>query len=1002
MPDIFDEGADRDQSRAGNIFDQVIAEDRKKPKNIFDQVIAEDQAKAKGKSQPLPTKRRDIFDEVADDPKFDAGRSTANGDLNPDSFMAGQRAGLTPDQFMQKAQPQQDIQGWPKGMPLPGLPPVPIPDELMTEDQREAKRRAASTPVFVNPRTGKQYYRHEEIPILDSPVTGSRKVIQGVERMSRPEMSEKAGGLAGVVSGGMDLATPFLPAAIATTPARTVLGLGAGMLTQEGTQRGLEKLGVAPGYAELGGTAAGLAAGVGIGSRVGRSTATSELPPPPPMESEPSPVVEPPPIAAPEPAPVASPPIEQPSGLTNLSRVEDQYGPAAATIPDRLMGVTQDQRRLKATLGPYADLLPARITEPESARADLSESNAAPVDQPSTGAKLADSVDASGEPAVQPEDVERSARVQQQSDRRAMQQRQTQRRIADPRNYYPDSPPNADSAATEPPAGDKEPSRARVFWGSPDNILSKISIAKPIVDTILNAEDQKEIFRAKTNHDLAATSKGLNLKDRMMLGELLDTAADPTQMTGLVSPRFGRPYSADLTQRAAQARSILDQVHSQFPEAATRQGDQVGYISNYLTHIWRSAAGDSVLQNALPELWDNYFHQPLKAIKGLFTREDLPQLPVDPDGNPVPAPKLGAPAVGAGRPSSRFVEHRSGRLKDYELDVNKIFPAYVDSAAKVIYDLPAVKKAQELGRAIPDGTITRKVADDWIRHYAGYERGDKLNSGLNQAANALIRLTSRSVLFWSGQLQAYHLARLALNTFPNLGPKYFTKGVGGFLQSPAAAWVEARDAGLIPNAVKPGAFKSKGDLLDDLGNLFNVMDFVDRSVAYKGYMAKNLDSGMPVDQAHLAAVRDAKAASIITSPARSTRMAQSGPLGKLVGMYKQIPTRIVEQYWNIARNAKADPNTGMPIASRAAFAFTASVALEYGTGIKTSHISPSALSISTPVEQKISAIGHALVTGDLEGALELTARFMIPGGNSVVNQLEKGQPSFMADQNEEE
>jgi hypothetical protein len=145
-------------------------------------------------------------------------------------------------------------------------------------------------------RAGRRFTVGDEMtpaPVLDSPISGGKKILDGAGQvatgLTEPSVSDGhtmgmygvplpappmnptiAGGAAKVLGGGLEAATPLLPAAITSAPLETVGGLGAGMLAQEGTEAGLKKAGVPDGYAELGGAGAGLVAGGVAGHLAGK------------------------------------------------------------------------------------------------------------------------------------------------------------------------------------------------------------------------------------------------------------------------------------------------------------------------------------------------------------------------------------------------------------------------------------------------------------------------------------------------------------------------------------------------------------------------------------------------------------------------------------------------------------------------------------------------------------------------------------------------------------
>lgn len=120
--------------------------------------------------------------------------------------------------------------------------------------------------------------------ILDIATGGIGKAAQGIERAAGPLESfvigkpgeagmprqstmtpaqgkELAGGAADVISGTLAAATPLVGGGIAAAPLHTLVTLAAGTMAQKGVKAGLDKLGVAPEYADLAAEIAALLAG---------------------------------------------------------------------------------------------------------------------------------------------------------------------------------------------------------------------------------------------------------------------------------------------------------------------------------------------------------------------------------------------------------------------------------------------------------------------------------------------------------------------------------------------------------------------------------------------------------------------------------------------------------------------------------------------------------------------------------------------------------------------
>lgn len=266
MPDIFDD----------------IAPDQKPP----DAVVA---------------RGRDIFDEISPDPL-------------PYRDYAAERPGAPgPDAARTKA-----IQ---LGMPLP--------EEMKTDAQVEAERRAAYAPTFVNPRTGRPSYGTGGAGPISWATDwwkGAPEIVAGAEQLAGPTafqfpgaagaqaaikatqgervplpmtredflanrqpgtrpvtsddlLREAAGGAHQIIGGAFQLATPLIGGEMAANPVGTAVGLGTGMAAQEGVRAGLQALGLPEEYAEVAGDLAGVIVGAGSLSAYNRMLLRAKLRP---------------------------------------------------------------------------------------------------------------------------------------------------------------------------------------------------------------------------------------------------------------------------------------------------------------------------------------------------------------------------------------------------------------------------------------------------------------------------------------------------------------------------------------------------------------------------------------------------------------------------------------------------------------------------------------------------------------------------------------------------
>lgn len=166
----------------------------------------------------------------------------------------------------------------------PGIPAPPLPEGLKSDAQLDAER-----PWNINAKTGERYQtpRAGQVPILDSLVTGPRKIIQGVEQMAAPAAAsmydasltetgqppltdgqmtpelgrQGAAGASKAIGGVFETAQPLMVGSGITAPLKTAATLGIGYATQKGVSEGLKQAGVAPEYSELAGDIAGIGSG---------------------------------------------------------------------------------------------------------------------------------------------------------------------------------------------------------------------------------------------------------------------------------------------------------------------------------------------------------------------------------------------------------------------------------------------------------------------------------------------------------------------------------------------------------------------------------------------------------------------------------------------------------------------------------------------------------------------------------------------------------------------
>lgn len=536
------------------------------------------------------------------------------------------------------------------------------------------------------------------------------------------------------------------------------------------------------------------------------------------------------------------------------------------------------------------------------------------------------------------------------------------------------------------PSKDVNPIRAEL--GSVDKTLESRPETKPIVDAIVTANDQKLSWIATTERELAKFTAGLKPDKLNALGRMLDKGI----IEGVDDP--------ELIQRANGIREVLDQIHSELPEKLPYD-KSLGYIENYLTHIEKQ---DPDLRDGMRQVWDfhtgkgkSFMKDPLGSIKRAFQSPELSGTS-DSVGDMY--------QTGMGNPNSNYVKTRTGKLEDYELNANKVLPAYVESIAKLKFDKPAVEQAKlamsKLGDIIADGSESRikDLAKWYITNYTKYDALPGLSKSWNSFADTVGRVTSRSMLGFNTGLQTLHLARIPANLFPNLPTKYLAAGLKEVGSAPINSYKEAVNLGLLQSEIRPIQFKTATQKMDSILQLGSVADYLDRAIGYHGFKKMYLDQGMKDIDATAAALRSSKRASLVTDAARPIKAFNPesgfvGSIAKLSMQFKQVPLKIIEQYAGIADNAKSNPAAAARMVSGVGLAIAAAE-----EGLRTFHISPKSflVDLGGASGTEVKKIVSYLAKGDLENAVKETALWVTPGGLSVMRQLNNG-PSFIEQNN---
>ncbi len=541
------------------------------------------------------------------------------------------------------------------------------------------------------------------------------------------------------------------------------------------------------------------------------------------------------------------------------------------------------------------------------------------------------------------------------------------------RGKQPENPSMPDPGSTHKYKG---VSAFRSELGSMNRTLreSELPGAQELGRYLPRVEDLKQKFVGTFERKVANITKHFNKADRKKIGQLLDKFENPRTATG---------YDAQIVEAAAQLRSLLDDIHKMIPTGSRKGGGQTGYIRGYLTHIADLLEGDSMFSGVFKDMMD-YHLGPLKAAKNLLTRERLDKATVDAEPGTVGE-------HGHGKPSSKFVEERVGKIKDIELDVNRILPLYIESVAKVIYDKPAIGKAIKMAAKIPESSA-KELADWYIRNYARYDAYPGLENAWNTFTGRLMRVTARSLLGFDTRLFMLHAARAFTNILPELPTKYFMYGTKELFKSPYRNYEEAGRMGLLPNNVRPWTLKRPMEKIDTITNLLGIADYIPDAIAYNGFKKMFRDKGIGEAEASRMAVDATKDASLRVTPARSAKLfTRKLGIVRPYTQFRQQQFKIVEQFIDIFK--KRDPAQLARLAVGAGTMMYVAKEMH----IATWHLGPYIAKLNGPAYDRIYRALGKLAKGDIEGGATDLALLFTPGGISLSEQLKKG-PSMIEEE----
>ncbi len=503
-----------------------------------------------------------------------------------------------------------------------------------------------------------------------------------------------------------------------------------------------------------------------------------------------------------------------------------------------------------------------------------------------------------------------------------------------------------------------------IQWGgSADQVLDSREITKPIVQTLReNGWDKAKIYEGTKIRELGKITDGLNNDQLEAFGRTIENKGTPEDEQLLSS-------IPDLDKKLTDVRAFYDNV---FKDLKVQRSD-LGYQQDYFTHIEKLPKDQ---QSILGSIFN--FQQKKDAIKSMFGRPPL--VGGEGTGEARGIYDQGVGSIG----DSPFTKTRTGGMQDIDYNVNKVGRAYIESAARDMYIRPAVEKATEMVKDLPDSKL-KEMSEALIKNVTNFTSTPELNRAYKDWTRTIIDTTSKSMLGFNPHLQALHAMRLG-PVYTELGTRDFANGVGAILKNPAAAYQETASLGMLPSELYPFKFQNADERMSSILNFKSYVDFLDRSIAYNGFKSKYARMGMAPEDAATKALTDTKRVTFMTDPVRANLLLNpeyKNVVGRLVNQYKQVPAKVLEWIVQTGANAKENPAAFR----RAATLLGGAGALKMAGGPSIFHAPTSLLDWSAASISEMGKIFTYAGKGQFDKAAEEFALWNIPGGLSAKRLL---------------
>jgi len=436
-------------------------------------------------------------------------------------------------------------------------------------------------------------------------------------------------------------------------------------------------------------------------------------------------------------------------------------------------------------------------------------------------------------------------------------------------------------------------------------------------------------------------------------------------------------YSSKSIEIAKDVRKILDDILVELQDANVldKKGKLIKRLEGYFPHIKKEFSMSEDLQRYMNDALEGRHDDIIGAASG----------GVDLYGTAKPVPKFGH--------AEKRAKGEYG-LQDIETNPLRVLRRYVLAASRILYDKPGIEKARVEIDMIPKGPM-KDLSVKYIQNYMRVS--DSISGTLRLVDAKLARMGARSVLAFSTGLQTLHLGRVATQIWPELGTRYSLSGLNQLLMSPAKAWAETRDAGLLPQASIPTRFKFRGEVFDNISNYGDFGNSVAKIIAYQGFLRKvaNQHPEWTFKQVQTEAIKQTiRAEGVINQATKSIALEK---IPKFFLQFKYWFQKYGENTSRAIAYAAKDPS--MDNMTRVGRYLTAAAITEEITrqlGLKIFHITPYVIQLSATGAGYLKDIAFILANDKdsietrLEKAFKRTAQYGIPGGVSVPREITQG------------